>query len=128
QQVSGDVEMIVGIVTDPVLGPAITVGTGGIFAEVLGDVATRPLPIDRADAREMVTSLRGYALLQGVRGAPEADIDALLDVVEAAGRLACAAGDRLVELDLNPVVVTPDGAWAVDSLIVLNAATSATSP
>jgi acyl-CoA synthetase (NDP forming) len=118
QQIGDGVEMIVGIVTDPVLGPAITVGTGGVFAEVLRDVATRPLPIDRSDAREMVASLRGSALLAGARGRPPCDVEALLDVIEATARLASAAGGRIAELDLNPVVVTPDGALAVDSLIV----------
>ncbi|MCW2550193.1 MAG: hypothetical protein JWN96_4653 [Mycobacterium sp.] len=119
QQVRTGVEMIVGVVSDPVLGAAVSVGTGGIFAEVFRDVATRPLPLDRQDAREMVTSLRGYALLDGARGRPKGDVDALLNVIEAVARLATAAGDRLAELDLNPVVVTPKGAIAVDSLVVL---------
>jgi acyl-CoA synthetase (NDP forming) len=119
QQVRTGVEMIVGVVSDPVLGAAVTVGTGGIFAEVFRDVATRPLPLDRQDAREMVTSLRGYPLLDGARGRPKGDVDALLNVIEAVARLATAAGDRLAELDLNPVVVTPKGAIAVDSLVVL---------
>ncbi len=119
QQVPSGVEMIVGVTQDPVLGAAVTVGTGGIFAELLRDTATRPLPLDRDDAREMVTSLRGYALLQGARGAAAVDVEALLDVIEGVARLAAAAGPRLLELDLNPVMVTADGALAVDSLIVL---------
>ena len=119
QQVTEGVEIIVGVVSDPVLGAAVTVGTGGIFAEVLRDVATRPLPLDRDDAREMVTGLRGYALLDGARGRQRADVEALLDVIEGVASLATAAGERLAELDLNPVVVTPEGAIAVDSLIVL---------
>jgi acyl-CoA synthetase (NDP forming) len=119
QQVPEGVEMIVGVVSDPVLGAAITVGTGGIFAEVLRDVATRPLPLDRDDAREMVTGLRGYALLNGARGRPKGNVEALLDVIEGVAQLATSADGRLSELDLNPVVVTPEGAIAVDSLIVL---------
>ena len=119
QQVPEGVEMIVGVVSDPVLGAAITVGTGGIFAEVLRDVATRPLPLDRDDAREMVTGLRGYALLDGARGRPKGNVEALLDVIEGVALLATSAGGRLSELDLNPVVVTPEGAIAVDSLILL---------
>jgi acyl-CoA synthetase (NDP forming) len=119
QQAPAGVEMIVGVVSDPVLGAAITVGTGGIFAEVLRDVATRPLPLDREDAREMVTGLRGYALLDGARGLPKGDLEGLLDIIEGVARLATAAGDRLAELDLNPVVVTPTAAIAVDSLVVL---------
>ncbi|MGH9018394.1 MAG: acetate--CoA ligase family protein, partial [Acidimicrobiales bacterium] len=118
RQVAAGVEMIVGVTRDPVYGPAVLVGTGGIFAEVLRDVTVRPLPLDRRDAEEMVRSLRGYALLQGARGRAKADVKALVDVVLAVARLAGACGDRLDELDLNPVVVLPRGAVAVDSLVV----------
>jgi acyl-CoA synthetase (NDP forming) len=118
QQVAGGVEMIVGVTRDPVFGPAVLVGTGGVFAEVLKDVTVRPLPLDRRDAEEMVKSLRGYALLLGARGQPRADIKALVDVILAVARLASACGERLSELDLNPVVVLQRGAVAVDSLVV----------
>jgi acyl-CoA synthetase (NDP forming) len=121
QQVVGGVEMIVGVTRDPVYGPAVLVGTGGVFAEVLSDATVRPLPLDRRDAEEMVKSLRGHALLRGARGQAKADVKALVDVVLAVARLAAACGDRLVELDLNPVVVLPRGAVAVDSLVVLAA-------
>jgi acetate---CoA ligase (ADP-forming) len=120
EQVEGGVEMIVGVTRDPVFGPAVLVGTGGVFAEVLGDVSVRPLPLDRRDAEEMVRSLRGYALLEGVRGGAKADVKALVDVILAVARLAVAAGDRVAELDLNPVVVRPRGAVAVDSLVVVS--------
>ena len=118
EQVEGGVEMIVGVTRDPVYGPAVLVGTGGVFAEILKDVAVRPLPLDRRDAEEMVTSLRGYALLRGARGQARADVKALVDVVLSVARLAAACGDRLAELDLNPVVVRQRGAVAVDSLVV----------
>jgi len=118
QQVVGGVEMIVGVTRDPVFGPAVLVGTGGVFAEVLKDVTVRPLPLDRRDAQEMVKSLAGYALLQGARGQPRADVKALVDVILAVARLASACGERLSELDLNPVVVQQRGAVAVDSLVV----------
>ncbi|HXQ90610.1 MAG TPA: acetate--CoA ligase family protein, partial [Acidimicrobiales bacterium] len=118
EQVEGGTEMIVGITRDPVFGPAVLVGTGGVFAEVLADVAVRPLPIDRRDAQDMVEGLRGFALLAGARGRERGDVKALVDVVLAVARLAAACGDRLVELDLNPVVVRRRGAVAVDSLVV----------
>jgi acyl-CoA synthetase (NDP forming) len=118
EQVDDGTEMIVGVTRDPVFGPAVLVGTGGVFAEVLADVAVRPLPIDRRDAEEMVRSLRGHALLAGARGRPRVDTKALVEVVMAVARLAAACGDRLAELDLNPVVVRPHGAVAVDSLVV----------
>ena len=119
QQVEGGVEMIVGVTRDRVFGPAVLVGTGGVFAEVLKDVTVRPLPLDRRDAEEMVKSLRGYALLLGARGQARSDIKALVDVVLAVARLAAAFGERLAELDLNPVVVQRRGAVAVDSLVVV---------
>jgi acetate---CoA ligase (ADP-forming) len=118
EQVVGGVEMIVGVTNDPVYGPSVLVGTGGVFAEVLKDVTVRPLPLDRRDAEDMVKSLRGYALLQGARGQARADVKALVDVVLAVARLAGACGERLAELDLNPVVVRAHGAVAVDSLVV----------
>ena len=120
QQMMGEgIEMIVGAVRDPVLGPAVMVGTGGIFAEVLRDTSVRPLPIDEDDVREMVRSLRCFPLLDGARGRPRADVEGLVGVVMAVARLAAGAGDGLAELDLNPVLVSPDGAVALDSLIVV---------
>ena len=118
QMMSGGVEMIVGITRDSQLGAAVMVGSGGIFAEVLRDVAVRPLPLDEADAREMIESLRGYALLKGARGRAPANVDALVDVVMAVARLATVGGDRIAELDLNPVIVNADRAVAVDSLVI----------
>ncbi|HTZ09247.1 MAG TPA: acetate--CoA ligase family protein, partial [Acidimicrobiales bacterium] len=119
EQVEGGTEMIVGVTHDPVFGPAVLVGTGGVFAEILADVAVRPLPLDRRDAEEMVRSLRGFPLLAGARGRPRLDVKALVDVVLAVARLAGGCGGRLAELDLNPVVVRPAGAVAVDALVVV---------
>jgi acyl-CoA synthetase (NDP forming) len=119
EQIEGGTEMIVGVTRDPVFGPAVLVGTGGVFAEILKDVAVRPLPLDRRDAQEMIQGLRGYPLLTGARGRGRGDVKALVDVVLAVARLATACGDRLVELDLNPVVVRESGAVAVDSLVVV---------
>ncbi len=124
EQVEGGTEMIVGMSRDAIFGPAVLVGTGGVFAEVLRDVAVRPLPIDRRDAQDMVRSLRGVALLDGARGRPKGDIKALVDVVLAVAKLATACGERLTELDLNPVVVGTRGAVAVDSLVVTGPASS----
>ena len=124
QQLEGGTEMIVGLSTDPVFGPVLLVGTGGVFAEVLHDVAVRPLPVDRRDVEEMVASLRGSALLAGARGRPKGDVKAFVDVALSVASLATACGDRLAELDLNPVVVLEKGAGAVavDSLVVLRGA------
>jgi acyl-CoA synthetase (NDP forming) len=127
QQLDDGTEMIVGLSTDPVFGPVLLVGTGGVFAEVLRDVAVRPLPVDRRDVEEMVASLRGAALLAGARGRPKSDVKALVDVALSVASLATACGDRLVELDLNPVLVRDkgEGAVAVDSLVVLQGRSAA---
>ena len=121
QMIVGGTEMIVGVTSDPTLGPAVMVGTGGLFAEILADAAVRPLPVDEADAYEMIRSLKGFPLLDGARGRPAADVDALVQVVMATATLATALGDRLAELDLNPVVVLDrgQGAVAVDHLMIL---------
>ena len=113
------VELLVGVTRDPILGPAVTVGFGGIFTEVLGDVAVRPIPLDRRDAREMLASLRGAPLLRGVRGRPGVDLRALERLIVQVAGLASALGERLSELDLNPVIATPEGALIVDHLVVL---------
>jgi acyl-CoA synthetase (NDP forming) len=89
------------------------VGLGGIWVEVLGDVAFAMAPLSRAEARALLAGLRGHALLTGARGGPAVDLDALADVVVAAGDLLLSADD-VTELDLNPVLATADGAVAVD--------------
>ncbi|MDT7577504.1 MAG: hypothetical protein QOH17_3837 [Pseudonocardiales bacterium] len=111
-QLSG-VEIAVGAVRDPVFGPVVMVGLGGIWVEVLGDVAFAMAPLSRAEARTLLAGLRGHALLTGARGGPAVDLDALADVVVAAGDLLLAAED-VTDLDLNPVLATADGAVAVD--------------
>jgi acetate---CoA ligase (ADP-forming) len=120
EMVTDGTECIVGVTRDPALGPAVMVGLGGIFAEILEDVAVRPIPFDRKDAEEMVRSLKGFPLLDGARGRPKADVKALVDVILAVQKLATASGGRLAELDLNPVLVRAAGrgAVAVDSLVV----------
>ena len=118
EQVAAGVEMIVGLIHDPVSGPMLTIGAGGIYAEVLRDIAVRPLPVDEADVREMVASLKVNALLEGVRGKPRADVDALIRAALAIATLGESAGARVAELDVNPLIVTPNGAVAVDALII----------
>lgn len=111
-QLSG-VEIAVGAVRDPAFGPVVMVGLGGIWIEVLGDVAFAMAPLSRTEARDLLAGLRGHALLTGARGGAAVDLDALADVVVGAGNLLLAAED-ITELDLNPVLATPDGAVAVD--------------
>lgn len=107
------IEVAVGALRDPVFGPMVMVGMGGIWVEVLGDVTFALAPLDRADARDLLAQLRGHPLLCGARGGPAVDLDALADVVVGAGRVLLAAAD-VAGLDLNPVMSTQDGAIAVD--------------
>jgi acetyltransferase len=120
--VTGGTEMVVGLHQDPQFGPLVMVGLGGIFVEVLEDVAFGAVPLTRGDAEEMLASLRGARILDGVRGRPRADRGALIDVLLAMSRLGVDAGGAIAELDLNPVVVLPEGHGAVtlDALVVLS--------
>jgi acyl-CoA synthetase (NDP forming) len=117
--IAGGAEMILGIKHDPLFGPAVVCGFGGILVEVLRDVSIRVPPLSMDDAREMLAELRGAALLRGVRGRPPADVDALAAAVVALAALADAHRGRLRALDLNPLVVRErgHGVVAVDWLI-----------
>ncbi|MBP0446399.1 acetate--CoA ligase family protein [Roseomonas sp. SSH11] len=121
RQVSGAVEVALGILRDPVFGPVAMVGLGGVFIEVLRDVALRRCPVDVAEAEAMIRSLRGFPLLDGARGRPRADVPALAWALSALSAFAVAAGERLVSVDVNPVLVLPEGqgAWAADAVIEL---------
>jgi acetyl coenzyme A synthetase (ADP forming)-like protein len=114
------VEMLVGMVNDPVFGPVIACGGGGTTAEVIGDVAVRLTPVTDRDAREMVESLRTFPLLRGYRGAPPADLNALHDVILRLSALV-EEHPEIVEVDLNPVIVAGDAATVVDARIRVEA-------
>ncbi|HVA23326.1 MAG TPA: acetate--CoA ligase family protein [Chloroflexota bacterium] len=115
------VETILGIKYDPLVGPALVFGLGGIYAEVLRDVALRIPPVDAAEAERMVAQLRGVALLRGARGRAPADTKALVRAILAVSELAVATDGRLRALDLNPLMVFPEGqgVLAVDALLEL---------
>ena len=118
------VEMIVGVSRDSDFGPMLGVGLGGVLVELLDDFVLSPAPVDAAEAREMLRNLRGRRVLDGVRGAPPADADALVELLVAVSEFAVAAGDALEALDLNPVIVHPRGAGVsvVDAGIVTRSA------
>ena len=113
-------EMMLGIVTDPVFGPVVVAGLGGIHVEVLNDIAFRVAPVSEAEADAMLRELRGYRLLEGVRGAAPRDIEALRDALVRLSWLAYDQQASLAELDINPLVLYERGAGAkvVDALIV----------
>lgn len=115
---AGGHEVIVGARRDPAFGPVVLFGLGGIWVEALGDVAVRVAPIDRDDALEMIGEIRGAGLLQGLRGRPPADLDALAGVIAAVSRLI-AEVPEIHELDLNPVMVCSGGARVLDARIAV---------
>jgi acyl-CoA synthetase (NDP forming) len=117
-------EMVIGGVHDPQFGPMVMVGLGGIFIEVLKDIAFRICPITAGDARDMIGELRGTALLDGVRGEPAVDKEALVDALLKIGGddgLMMKSGGEIIEIDLNPVIVSQRGAMAADARIILSA-------
>ena len=118
EQVAGGVECVVGVAQDQLFGPVVMAGLGGVLVEVLGDVSFRVPPFTKADAAAMIAELKGAALLRGVRGRPAADVDALVDVIMRVQRLAVDLSADIAELDINPLVVQPRGAVALDALIV----------
>ncbi|MER5381121.1 acetate--CoA ligase family protein [Streptomyces sp. NPDC006465] len=120
QMVERGVEMVVGVTHDPLFGPTVTVGLGGVLVEVLRDAAVRVPPFGEDQARAMLSELRGRALLDGVRGGPPVDVDALVEVVIRVQRMALELGDDIAELDINPLMVLPrgQGAVALDALVL----------
>jgi acyl-CoA synthetase (NDP forming) len=112
------VELIVGLRRDPLVGPAVLVGHGGVLAELIDEVAVGLAPVSRDEAGAMLASLRGSSVFDGVRGRPGVDRDAIADLIVSLSVLATARED-IVEVDLNPVVAGPTTAVAVDALVVL---------
>lgn len=122
KQLSGGVECLMGVNRDPTFGPVAVFGLGGIFVELLNDVALRACPFGPQTARDMILSIRGAAILQGARGAEPADIDALAQMLSNLSVFAAGAGARLASIDINPVLAMPagQGAYALDAVIELD--------
>ena len=114
------VEMMLGMISDPVFGPIVVVGLGGIFVEVLKDIAYRVAPVTPKQANEMLDELRGVKLLAGVRGMSARDRDAVVDAIVRLSWFAYDFRDNVAELDINPLMVYEQGAGArvLDALIV----------
>jgi acyl-CoA synthetase (NDP forming)/RimJ/RimL family protein N-acetyltransferase len=119
---AGGVEILIGVVQEPVFGPLVVFGLGGVATDVLGDHAARLAPLTDVDADQMIRGVRSAPLLFGHRGAPAVDTAALADLVLRVSRLADDLPE-VAELDLNPVIARPDGAHAVDIRIRLAPAT-----
>ncbi len=118
ETVNDGVETVVGVAPDPLFGPVVMVGLGGVFVEVLEDVSFRVPPFGRDEAERMVRELRGFPLLRGARGAKPSDLGALVDAIMKVQRLAMELAHDVRELDINPLIVRPRGAVALDALVV----------
>jgi acyl-CoA synthetase (NDP forming) len=121
QQVTRGVEMLLGLTRDPQLGLAIMLGAGGIWSEVFEDTAVRLLPLRPGDPEAMLQPLKVRRLLEGFRGRPRADVPALFQAIHAFAAMAEALDERLLEAEINPLFVLPEGegVLAADGLVVL---------
>jgi acetyltransferase len=118
EMVTDGFELLVGAVNDAVFGPVLVLGAGGIHAEALRDHTCRIAPVGKDDAMQMLGELRCAAVLQGLRGRPPANLDAVADVIVRVSKFMWEARDRVAELDINPLIATPQGAIAADALVV----------
>lgn len=114
-------EIIVGVSRDPLFGPVMTIGTGGVLVELLKDSFTLLLPVNTADLEVGLRNLRFYPLLNGYRGRPEADIDALKDAIMKLSGFVLQHADNIEELDINPLIVCARGksVWVADALLIM---------
>jgi acetate---CoA ligase (ADP-forming) len=120
QPMASGVECVAGITVDPIVGPGIMFGLGGIFVEVLRDVVFEVLPIDHGEALDMINSVAGAALLRGARGKEPVDLHALADLLVSLGDLATTYAGSLETIDLNPIMASSEGVIAVDALIAFH--------
>jgi acetate---CoA ligase (ADP-forming) len=119
QQITGGVEVIIGLHRDPEMGPVVMFGSGGIFLELFRDVAFGPPGLDEARARNMILSTRVADLIKGYRGSEPSDVEALVGALKAMGALAIELGEFLESVEINPLIVRADGVYALDALLVV---------
>ena len=114
-------EVFVGGKQDPVFGPVILAGMGGVYVEVFGEVAHRVAPVSATEAENMLAEVRGSQLLKGVRGQSPADLETLIDIIQRVSQLMCDL-PQIQELDLNPIKVLPEGrgCFVVDCRMLLS--------
>ena len=119
-EVQGGKEVLIGVQRDPSFGPILAFGLGGIYVEVMRDVAFRLAPLRPLSAQRMIESVKSFAILQGVRGEPPSDLPALEEAIQRVSQLAVEIPE-VVELDINPLIVLPSGKGvvAVDARIAL---------
>lgn len=122
EMIPAGVEVIVGINRDPQFGPVLMFGLGGIFVEILKDVSMRIAPVSTEEAMKMIREVRGYPLLAGARGKSKMDVAALAETLVKVSQMALALGSRLDQLDINPLIVLPEGQGVkvADALVILS--------
>ena len=118
EMITGGIETVLGVTKDPVFGPTVMFGLGGVFVEVLKDVTFRVAPFGPEEAHRMIDEIRGRAVLDGARGAPPADIDALANAISTLSIFAAENSNTIQTIDINPFLALPKGAVAVDALII----------
>ena len=118
RMVDKGVEVIVGGIRDAQFGPAVMFGIGGVIVELLKDVSFRLAPVTKEECLAMMEEIKAYPLLAGYRGAEPADLDAIADVIIKIGNIMAEAVD-IKEMEINPLIVYPEGAMAVDARVVL---------
>ncbi|MFW6335044.1 MAG: acetate--CoA ligase family protein, partial [Desulfosalsimonas sp.] len=119
EMISGKRELVIGMTRDPQFGPCVMFGLGGIFTEILKDIAFRKAPIDKDEAFRLMQDIQGRRILEAVRGMPAADTDILANMLIQVGRIGLVM-DAVAELDINPVILAKSSPVAADALIVLS--------
>jgi acetyl-CoA synthetase (ADP-forming) len=119
KQAPEGIEVIVGMIRDPQFGPTIMFGLGGIFTEILKDVAFRVCPIEITDIEEMLSEIQGIKMLHGYRGRPSYDVNTIIDIIMKISKMAMSF-PAIKEIDLNPILVYEKGAVVVDAKMLLN--------
>jgi acyl-CoA synthetase (NDP forming) len=117
RMIEGGVETVIGMKRDPVFGPVVLFGLGGVYVEVMKDVTLRLAPVDLEAAKDMIRAIKGFPLLAGARGKPPADLDALADAVVRLSQFG-AAHPEIASAEINPFIALPKGGVAVDALIL----------
>ncbi|NQV02034.1 MAG: acetate--CoA ligase family protein, partial [Bacteroidia bacterium] len=120
EMVSGGIEVIIGVIDNPQFGPTLLFGLGGIFVEILKDVSMRVAPLSFEDAMQMIKEIKGFKVLTGARGRAKADIHAIAGVLVRVSQMALGLEDQLAELDINPLLVMPEGkgVYVADALVL----------
>jgi len=121
EMIQDGTEVMIGMSQDPQFGPTIAFGMGGIFVEILKDISLRVAPLSKFDAEQMVYEIKGYPILQGIRGNNRSDIEAIVDILLRVARLAEDCGNTISEIDINPLIVFDEGRGvkALDALVVI---------